>query len=172
MKSQSMRNGHVKFLLVLALAICSNELLFAPASIGATKSCWSILQGGINYCQGKVSFDGGGQFAGATNERRFRTWAATGKPATLELNSVSTGLLRWKGKGDCLYTHGAGGNWLVWCGTRAAIRKLVDDTDGEWDGESYELFCTVKRRVEVMDVTPRGMAYPEETCDLIGGKPQ
>jgi hypothetical protein len=168
----SLKNRFLSFGIALGLAVGGVVGLSTERSSAASRSCWSILSGGISYCRGQVGFDVGGRFAGATNERRFKQWAVSGKPQTFELNSFSTGLLRWRGKGDCLYTHGASGNWLLWCGTRAAILQLVDETDGEWDGEPWELMCKVKRGVEVMDVTPRGVAYATETCALIGGKPQ
>jgi hypothetical protein len=165
-------SASARFVVCSLVVVFGLELAAVEPSEAATKSCWSVLEGGIIYCRGQVEFDGGGAFAGAVNEKRFRSWAASGKPQTLELNSPLTGLLRWRGKGDCLYTHGAGGNWSVWCGPRAAMAKLASDVDGEWEGEPYEVFCKVKGRIEVIDSTPLGLAYPEETCALIGGKPQ
>jgi hypothetical protein len=140
----------------------------SPAGAAATR-CWSVASEGIVYCNGRVQFDGGGDFAGPANRKRFLTLAKT-SPRHFAV-SVGLGVLRWP-TGDCVYTHGAGGNWMVWCGTRAAMERLASDlyTGDEFD-ETYEIFCEVRKgQVDVVDVTPLGVAYQNEVCAFAGGR--
>ena len=105
----------------------------APRDSPAQSPCWETEYGGIKFCRGKVSFDGGGDFAGTINRRRFLQFAATGRP-------LEFGFLRSEGHCGggaaivCIRTGrkaiGPSGvarmdrlvwhEWTVWCGTKTA----------------------------------------------------
>ncbi len=144
--------------------------LVPPAATAAT-ACWSTEYDGIRFCRGKVEFDGGGDFASARSRQRFNLWAKTGKPKEFDLG-INAGVLRWR-QGDCVFTHGAGGNWNVTCGSRSAMAAVAAEYFFvDQDAEPLEVSCKNRSgTVEVFDTTLLGFAYPENVCSVVGAKP-
>lgn len=146
-------------------------LVVAPAEAkkAAQPKCWDSAYGGIKYCKGAVQFDGGGDFAGSASRKVFLRLARSGPPKNLNLAPGSAGVLRWAG-GDCVYTHGASGNWTVWCGTRAemAVRatKLMGDNSG--GGATVIAPCKAGSvTTKPVDSNSLTLAYPELVCKAV-----
>lgn len=111
---------------LLFFTMCAPARAMEPAA-ATTKLCWETSTGDVSFCNSNVSFDGGGQFASPASKQLFMKWAKSGPPVELDRTPLS-GILRWTG-GDCAYSHGVSGNWTVWCGTSAAMNKML----GDWE---------------------------------------
>ena len=132
-------------------------------------SRWGSVDLGVWFCGdkgGQVSFYGGGGFDTKHSRQIFNRMARSGPPVNVIISPLS-GVFRWK-NGVCLYTHGAGGNWLLMCGTRAEMARAALQADlSPNDGSKVECRDSRTGKVTVVETTSLGAAFPETVCSSV-----